>query len=185
VPKLATCLLQQHRYVERLLDQLAAPPETVSYDDTARERLADYLIAAESRHEAAEEVVLWPAVRKRVRGGSDLAETALRQEAEAKTALDTLRFSSDAQSRQDLAVEIAAMARAHIAFEEEQVLPALSAATTGLGSWILGAKFLLAERVAPTRPHPHGPSRKVGLLTAGTVAGALDRFRDRLTGRKV
>ncbi|MHB1536819.1 MAG: hemerythrin domain-containing protein [Acidimicrobiales bacterium] len=173
---------RDHRYVEGLLDQLCADPAEVTYDETARKNLVDYLVAAESRHEAAEEIVLWPAVRRRVPDGGELADTALRQETEGKTVLETLRFA-DSNSRQQLAGEFADLARAHVAFEENEVLPALRKTTLWPGAWLLGAKFNLAKRVSPTRPHPRGPNRRLGLLTSGLLTAGLDRLRDRVSGR--
>ena len=182
MPSLFTCVKRDHRYVERLLDELCADPAEVTYDEIARNNLVDYLVAAESRHEAAEEIVLWPAVRRRVPGGRELADTALRQETEGKTVLDTLRFA-DPESRQKLAGEFANLARAHVAFEEKQVLPALRKTTLWPGAWLLGAKFTLAKRISPTRPHPRGPNRRFGLLTSGLLTAGLDHLRDRVTGR--
>lgn len=182
MPSLYTCVQRDHRYVERLLDQLVADPSEVTYDEAARKNLADYLVVTESRHEAAEEIVLWPAVRKRVPGGRELTDTALRQETEAKVVLDTIRFA-DSESRPRLAAEFTKLAHAHLAFEEEQVLPALRKATLWPGGWLLGAKFTLAKRISPTRPHPRGPNRRLGLLTSGLLTAGLDRLRDRVTGR--
>ena len=151
--KLTNLVHADHRYTERLIDQLTADPAQVTYDDTARKHLADYLVAAESRHESAEELVVWPAVRKRVPGGAALAAEGLRQERDAKFVLDALRFA-DGPSRQRLAAEFAELARAHIVFEETDVLSALKKATVWPGLHLLGAKFAVAKRFAPTRPHP-------------------------------
>jgi hemerythrin-like domain-containing protein len=183
MPSLYTLIKQDHRYAERLIDQLTADPSEVSYDDTARKNVADFLVAADSRHETAEELVLWPAVRRRIPGGHDLAEEGLRQEHEAKLVLDALRFA-DGNSRLRLAGEFAVLARAHMAFEDRTVLPAVRKATLWPGGWLLGAKFTMAKKVAPTRPHPHGPDRRLGLLTRGLCAAGLDRVRDKVTGRR-
>ncbi len=59
MPSLYTLIHQDHRYMQGLIDQLTADPAQVSYDDAARRHVPDFLIAAESRHEAAEELVLW------------------------------------------------------------------------------------------------------------------------------
>lgn len=125
---------------------------------------------------------MWPAVRKRVPGGAALVAVGLRQERDAKFVLDALRFA-DAPSRQQLAVEFAEMARAHIVFEETEVLPALKDATVWPGLHLLGAKFAVAKRFAPTRPHPRGPDGRWGLLTKGMLTAAADRLRDKITAR--
>lgn len=176
-------LSRRHREIERLVDRLQAPPARETFDDTARRHLVDYLVIAESRHEAAEEMVFWPAVRKRVAEGPILAEEGLRQEREGKYILDTLRVSPVDEAWWELIEEFAQSTRDHIAFEEDQVWPALRKTTWRLGAALIGVKYSWAERVSPTRPHPHGPDRPTGLFTAGMAATLIDRFRDKLTGR--
>ncbi len=141
------------------------------------------MIGAESRHEAAEELVLWPAVRRRVPEGHRLAEEGLRQEREAKIVLDALRFGKG-DSLRPLAVEFSGLACAHMAFEERSILPAIRKATLWPGGWVLGFKFSMAKKIAPTRPHPHGPQRQLGLLTRGLFTAGFDRLRDKVTGRR-
>jgi hemerythrin-like domain-containing protein len=182
MPKLTDLMVSDHRHIERLLAQLTAPAAEVTYDDTARKNLADFLVAAESRHEIAEELVVWPAVRKRVPEGAALVAEGLRQERTAKFILDALRFA-DGSARHDLALEFTESARAHIAFEEGQILDALKRATVWPGLHVLGAKFLLAKRFGPTRPHPRGPERRFGLLTWGMFVATVDRLRDRVSAR--
>lgn len=183
MPKLTKLIQADHRYTEGLLAQLTADPAAVTYDDAARDNLANYLVAACSRHEAAEELVVWPAVHKRVTGGAALIAEGLRQEKEAKYALDALRFASGARQQQ-LAAEVAALLRAHIVFEERKVLPALRRATIWPGLHWFGLEFVLAKRVGPTRPHPRGPVRRYGLLTRGMLAAVTDRLRDRFMSRE-
>ncbi|MGH3599352.1 MAG: hemerythrin domain-containing protein, partial [Pseudonocardiaceae bacterium] len=150
----------------------------------ARQHLLDYLVIAESRHEAAEDLIFWPAVRKRVPDGAALADRGLEQEREGKYILDTLRVMPIDQRWWELSDELAQAIREHIAFEEEQVWPALRATTGRLGALVLGAKFSWAERLSPTRPHPRGPDRPLGLFTAGMASALVDRIRDRLTRRR-
>jgi hypothetical protein len=184
VADILTLIRRDHHYVVELLEQITADPATVSYDETARRNLTEYLVAASSRHEAAEEVALWPTVRRRSRNGGDLYATAMAQEAVAKAGLDTLRFG-DGPARQAAASEVLPLLCSHMQFEEDQVFPAFRDATSRLRRWVLGAEFALAKRLGPTRPHPRGPSRRIGLLTVGLVSAAADRARDRLGGRQV
>lgn len=179
-----TALGNDHRQVERLFDQLEVSPERADYDDVARKRLAQRLVMVGSRHEAAEEMVFWPGVRRMVPDGNDLADAALAQEREAKYILDTLRLAASADAIAELAGEFARASRAHIAFEEEQVWPELRRHTTRLAAAILGLKFAMARRLAPTRPHPQGPDRRLGLFTAGVAAATMDRVRDAVSGRR-
>lgn len=176
---LYACIERDHRYIERLMAQLEADPSEVNYDGPARKKLASYLVVAASRHEAAEEIVLWPAVRKRVPTGPALADEGLRQEHDAKFMLDVLTVGSPGPG----IAEFILAARAHMAFEEQQALPALRKVTSRPGAWLLGIKFATAKRITPTRPHPYGPDRRFGLVTKGALTAGLDHLRDRLTGR--
>ena len=49
---------------------------------------------------------------------------------------------------------------------------------------MLGFKYSMAKKIAPTRPHPHGPQRQLGLLTRGLFTAGFDRLRDKVTGRR-
>ena len=48
----------------------------------------------------------------------------------------------------------------------------------------LGAHLGQAKRLAPTRPHPNMPPTPEVLKVAAPIAGATDRIRDVLGGRK-
>lgn len=177
------CLDADHREIQVLLDQLELAPADAPFDHVARRYLVDHLIMAASRHEAGEELVFWPAVRKRARDGAALADAGLAQEREAKFVLDAMRFSRSDDGLVDEARELAELVRAHIDFEEQQTWPALKQTTTRLGAVVLGAKFALATKFPPTRPHPGGPNTPLGFATRGVPAVILDHARDRLSGR--
>jgi hypothetical protein len=182
VDDIFTILRRQHEEVESLVAQLEAAPGETGIDDAARDHLRRHLVIASSRHEAAEELVFWPAVRKQMEGGVLLADRALQQERDGRFYLDALRVAK-AGTQGDLVAEYAKVARGHIAFEEGDVWPALRASLSWVGRKVLGSKFRLAHRLSPTRPHPRGPDHPVGLLTGGLFAATLDRLRDRLSGR--
>jgi hypothetical protein len=183
-PDIYQALTGDHREVERLSGELELDPDRAGFDSVARRRLAHRLIGCASRHEAAEEMVFWPAVRRFVTDGDRLADAALAQERQAKYILDALGAAASDEALSELAGEFARATRLHIAYEEEEVWPALRSATTRVANVVLGYKFRVAKATAPTRPHPHGPDHRAGLATAGMAAAALDRLRDALTGRR-
>jgi hypothetical protein len=47
----------------------------------------------------------------------------------------------------------------------------------------IGTKIAEGKKTAPTRPHPHTPPSPGALKTAGPMAAAADKARDKLTGR--
>lgn len=184
MPTIFRTLAAEHRAVEALLDELTTPPAAAPFDLEARRRLLDHLVIVASRHEACEELVLWPAVRKRAAGGAALADSALAQERRAKFQLDALRFAPAEEDVVVQSAELAAALRSHIAFEEERALPALRQKVSAVGAAVLGAKYAMAAKLAPTRPHPRGPDTRAGFAARGLPAVMLDRFRDAVGGRK-
>lgn len=184
-----TVLAEGHRDVVQLLTELESlvgdadrpTPELVEHGGV----LANRLVALESRHEAAEEQYFWPAVRTGVPGGGELAERAVGQESAAKELLARL----DGMHPHDadfvgLIGEVARAGRAHISFEEDEVWPRLRAALPAHEAELLGRAVAAAAQLGPTRPHPHTPAKPALLKTAGVAVAAVDRLRDRLSGRE-
>lgn len=179
MPHILRMLESDHRRMTAVLDQIG--PDRRGLDEAGRRLLLDRLIAAESRHEAGEEMVFWPAIG-RIRGGTELVEGGLRQEVDARYLLDALRVTQPGDLDQRLA-EATALIRRHIDFEEKEVWPVLRRATGPIGARLLGWRYRIATAVAPTRPHPKGPDGALGLATVGVAAAAADRLRDRMGGR--
>ena len=141
--------------------------------------LADTLISAVSQHEAAEEMYFWPAVKEKVSDGDSLAAGGIEQEAEGKRVLAELDGMPPDDARFiPLMTKFAHAARAHIAFEEQQVWPSLRAALPVDEATGLGAKLASATQAGPTRPHPHTPPSPALLKAAGPAVAALDKLRD-------
>lgn len=177
-------LKADHTEVEALVTRLVggAGPASGASGDPAGD--AEMLVMEESRHEAAEEMYFWPAVREKVSGGDALADEALRQEDEGKRVLDELRKAAPGDGRfEELVSTFAAAGRAHIAFEEEQVWPKLRAVLSGQEADELGDKIVTAKEAGPTRPHPNAPDSPGALKTTGTAAAMMDKTRDAITGR--
>lgn len=173
----------EHRQLQTLVSKLAAPPDQASFDHEGRRRLADYVVALASRHEALEELVFWPVVRQRVPDGRAIVDRALAEEKDARYVVDALRFARSEASITDLALELRRLLEDHVHTEERVVWPALQHRMTRIGAAVLGAEFRLAGPTAPTRPHPGGPYHRLGFLTIGPAVALLDRLRDRLSGR--
>jgi hemerythrin superfamily protein len=149
-----------------------------------RQKRAEELVIAESRHEAIEEMYFWPAVRQTLPGGDDLADTAVAQETEGKRVLDQLdKAGAAAPEFPGLLATFSTLAFEHIAFEEREVWPKLRAALGPDAQDELGSKLESARSAAPTRPHPHTPAAPEVLKTAGAAVAAVDKVRDVLSGR--
>jgi hemerythrin superfamily protein len=187
MPNAFDVLAHDHEQVKQLLSQFEAAPAAAGTNDSllaARKKMAETLVIEESKHEAAEEMYFWPAVRKLLPDGDKLADKAVGQEQEGKRILARLdKLDADSPEFDMLLGEFIKAAREHIAFEETQVWPGLRAAMTETEAVSLGDSLEQARKTAPTRPHPHTPPSPGVLKTAGPAAAAADRARDAATGR--
>jgi hemerythrin superfamily protein len=166
-----------HRAVERLFVLLQAA--TKPADTELRRDLGQRIVRELSAHAAAEEQVLYPAVRRYVDGGDDLADEAIAEHQELKELLTTLdgadpdddAFLTGFRRAEELVA-------AHVRDEEGRLLPQLRDCAGGERLYELGDALGTAKAAAPTHPHPHAPNTPPGNVVAGAVAGAVDKVRD-------
>jgi hypothetical protein len=97
--------------------------------------------------------------------------------------LPTARWSSAGPDARHDGRKFADAARAHIAYEEQQVWPAFRAALPADEAYGLGAQLASATQAGPTRPHPHTPPSPALLKAMGPVVAAADKLRDAASGR--
>jgi hemerythrin-like domain-containing protein len=181
-------LARDHAEVQQMLTQLeigAVRQGATTTDQLAqRKKLAEQLVIEESRHEAIEEMYFWPAVREHLPNGNELADTAIAQEEEGKEMLDKLdKLHAGTSEFERLLTDFARAGREHIDYEEIHVWPRLRIALTQEQADELGSKLEAAKKTAPTRPHPRTPASPGAQKTAGPVAGAADKLRDKITHR--
>jgi hypothetical protein len=175
-----------HDLVFELLEMLTGGADRPQGSPEQHRRLARELVALESVHEAAEQIVIWPAVRKRCQNGDELILEATSQEREAKRALNELdRINAGTTEFEACVDTVASHARSHITYEQNQIWLRLDDAITDGDAERLAARYQAARRRAPTRPHAHTPPLPSVLATFGTVMAGFDRARDALTGRQV
>jgi hypothetical protein len=110
----------------------------------------------------------WPVVRDHLPDGDTLAGQAAGQEQQAREVPATLdKLDAGDAEFENLLAAFTGAAQEHIRFEETAVWPGLRTALNA----------------APTRQHPHIPPSPGALKTAGPIAAAADRARDKVTGR--
>jgi Hemerythrin HHE cation binding domain len=188
MPDVFQVLKQDHDEVKAMLAQLEEGPRA-SAGATAeqlafRKSAVDKVIIEESKHEAAEQMYFWPAVKQLGPDGQRIAEVGLEQEAEADPVLADLdKLQPDDEGFEARLAVFAAAARAHITYEEANAWPLLRASISADEAEALGDKITRAKKLAPTRPHPHVPAQPGAAKSAGPVAGVADRMRDAVTGR--
>jgi hemerythrin-like domain-containing protein len=165
MPSAFEVLSRDHEEVRQMLSELESGPMAAtraSPDQLAlRKKMTETLIIEESRHEAAEEMHFWPAVRERLPDGDQFADQAIRQEQEGREVLARLdKTGADDPEFEALLSEFIGAGRDHIAFEESQVWPGLRARLSEAEASELGDKIVQAKKTRPTRPHPHEPAAR-------------------------
>jgi DNA-binding transcriptional ArsR family regulator len=166
---------EQHRELVELCDRLVADP--------AR-KLTDVVVATLSRHLSAEEQYLYPAVRRVVPGGEDLAARELAEDHGLLVTLRQLQKAGrDGPEAERLRAEVAAAVRRHVAADAEELLPVLTQMVPIEDLIRVGNRIEVAEEAAPTRPHPGTPSSPPWNKVVDPAVAVVDKVRDVVTGR--
>jgi hemerythrin-like domain-containing protein len=176
-----------HNQVKYLQEQLETIPGVREGGRVEQQRqrasIVDMMRIRLSEHEAAEEQVLWPAIRKALPRGDEYADTALKQEAEGKDLLEQLDGLGGTEDDFDELVEKLVKAlRRHVAFED-RVLLELSESMSEDDRAKLGRKVRHVQSRATTRQHPNAPDTPPLNRVAGGLAAVADRTRDAVTHR--
>lgn len=170
-------LIADHRTVEQLFQQLELASKTSAVEN--QRDLAQRLVRDLSVHAAAEEQVLYPALRRSLDDGERLADEGIAEHGELRQLLADL---DGAQPHDDRFFpgfrRVMEIVRAHAAEEETTVLPRLREALGQEQLYELAEALSNAKRLAPTRPHPHAPARPPGNIVVGAAASLADRTRD-------
>lgn len=172
-------LTEDHAEMLTLLGQLRT-----ATDPQARRDLADTVISEIVRHAVAEEMHVYPAVKKHVPGGAEAVAHDKEEHQEIEVTMKELEGADPGDPRFDTLVEqLETILRDHAADEETVQFPQLRLAVPREELLEIAAKVETAKRLAPTRPHPAAPHAKLFHQLAGPGVGLVDRLRDRLTGR--
>lgn len=168
-------LLAQHRDVERLFEQIGQQ----SGDE--RKHNFNELVRLLAVHETAEEEVVYPVLRASGDDGDQLADARTAEEDEAKKALSDLERIGPESPEFDSKFEaFAQMVLSHATNEEQQVFPRLRETQTPDRLESMARAVEMAEKTAPTHPHPHGPESATGNMAVGPFVAVVDRVRDAL-----
>lgn len=175
---------RDHNQVKYLQEQLEAIPKDTERHLQQCVSIIDMMRIRLSQHEAAEEQYLWPAVRKHLPDGDELADQALEQEQHGKDLLQELDgMPGDDPRFEDLVTELSSALRKHVAFEDRVFLKVKESVPDKTRDQ-LGRKVEKAKANAPTRPHPHAPTgNKPAATVAAAAAAPLDYARDMLGDR--
>lgn len=172
-------LMSEHREVESLLDQIAQTEQQPNARD-----IADQVIAMLIKHSVAEEMYVYPAMEEYLEDGKQEVEHDKQEHQELEELLKQLEGLevADPQFPQCVA-RIQEVLADHVSDEESEQFPKMRAAIPAEKLVELRAKVEMAEKIAPTRPHPEAPHSEMFHKLVGPGVGMVDRLRDALSGR--
>jgi hemerythrin superfamily protein len=171
-------LREQHDNVKQMLSQFGPSK------GNERRELFDCLRAALAVHETAEEMVVHPALRSVSDEGRRIADARIEEEKQAKRVLaDLEKLGVDGSGFDALFEEFRTSVLQHAEAEESQAFPMLEAGVPADKLRQMAKAIRTAEKLAPTHPHPHGPSGAIGTTLVGPVVGLVDKVRDALSDR--
>lgn len=176
-----TVLTGQHREVDQMFAQLERIDGASTQEALVVARQA---VIALVQHSVSEEIHLYPAVRKHVDGGNELADRELAEHQEAEQTMKRLEaLRPGDEDFWPTVHEMIREVRQHVHEEEQELFPKLQDACWPDELRDLGRKVEKAQQTAPTRPHPSSPSEGGALEAAAPGAGLVDRMRDAASGR--
>ncbi|MFE9098958.1 hemerythrin domain-containing protein [Streptomyces sp. NPDC007264] len=147
-----------------------------------RKQTFDELRALLAVHETAEEMILRPTAKKTA--GEAEAEARNHEEEEATKVLAHLE-KLDVESA-EFDIEFAAFEKSvidHAEHEEQEEFPAVRRGCEEDQLKGMGTRLEMAEKMAPTHPHPTAAGSPAAQWMAGPVASMIDRVKDAISGK--
>ena len=172
-------LTTDHHEVLDLLQQIKVTTNTEEQRD-----LADTVISELVRHSVAEEMYVYPAMRKHLPDGDEAVEHDVSEHKELEKTMKKLEgVSADDADFTRLLGELETVLRDHVQDEEGDQFPGLRAQVPRDELVEIARKVEAAKKIAPTRAHPLAPNNQVFHKLVGPGVGLVDRLRDKLTNR--
>jgi hemerythrin superfamily protein len=136
------------------------------------------------KHSVAEEVHLYPLIRKILPDGDALADKELEEHAEVEQALKELEKLDPSDSKYGQLIDnVIHDVTEHAGEEEDVIFPQLREKCSSDELHELGDKVRRVKSIAPTHPHPSAPDTPPGNVIMGPMAGLVDRVRDAMAKR--
>lgn len=178
-PDVVDVLTADHHRALALLDSIKA-----SSDAEVRRSLADVMISELVGHSVAEEMFVYPAMRRHLPNGDAAVKHDLEEHQELEQVMK--RLENTPAGGADFDVQLGALERVlrdHVDDEERHQFPHLRSQIPRAELVEMAEKVHLAKQVGPTRPHPSTPNSQLFHLLVGPGVGLVDRVRDVLTKR--
>jgi hemerythrin superfamily protein len=172
-------LISDHRDVTALIGEIWSVK-----DPMIRRDLTDTAISELVRHAVAEEMYVYPAMRKHLPDGDKAVEHDIEEHKELEQTMKQLESVDVSSPEFDVALrKLETLLADHVQDEESEQFPELRRQIPQDELTSLGAKVETAKKLAPTRPHPGAPNSELFHKLVGPGVGLVDRLRDKLTSR--
>jgi hemerythrin superfamily protein len=153
-------------------------------DPMMRRDLTDTLISEIVRHAVAEEMYVYPAMRKHLPDGEKAVEHDVEEHKEIEVTMKQLEGAEVGSPEFDEALtRLEELLTDHVRDEESEQFPELRRRIPREELTGLAGKVETSKKLAPTRPQPVAPNNQVFHKLVGPGVGLVDRLRDKLTGR--
>ncbi|WIM94362.1 hemerythrin domain-containing protein [Actinoplanes oblitus] len=172
-------LISDHRDVTALIGEIWQVA-----DPMIRRDLTDTAISELVRHAVAEEMYIYPAMKKYLPEGEKAVEHDIEEHKELEATMKALEDVdvSGAEFETKLR-KLETVLADHVQDEESEQFPQLRRLIPRDELAELAGKVETAKKLAPTRPHPGAPNSELFHKLVGPGVGLVDRLRDKLTGR--
>jgi hemerythrin superfamily protein len=172
-------LISDHRDVTALIGEIWSVA-----DPMIRRDLTDTAISELVRHAVAEEMYVYPAMRKYLADGDKSVEHDVEEHKELERAMKALESVDVSSAEFDTSLrQLETILADHVQDEESEQFPELRSRVPHEELVELAGKVESAKKLAPTRPHPGTPNNELFHKLVGPGVGLVDRLRDKLTGR--
>lgn len=173
-------LIEEHREVQHMVDELAMQ----SHQEVDPRELSDIVIASLVRHSVAEEMYVYPAMREYLLDGDQQVEHDISEHQQLEECLKQLEGLHPADGEfTEVVARLRSVLNDHVRDEEDNQFPRMRQTIPEERLIELRGKVEMAEKVAPTRPHPGAAHSELFHKTVGPGVGMVDRLRDALSGR--
>ncbi|AGZ41355.1 hemerythrin domain-containing protein [Actinoplanes friuliensis] len=172
-------LTSDHRDVTALIAEIWSVR-----DPMVRRDLTDTAISELVRHAVAEEMYVYPAMRKYLPDGDKSVEHDVEEHKELEETMKRLEDVDVSSTEFDEALrKLETILADHVQDEESEQFPELRRRVPREELVEIAGKVETAKKLAPTRPHPAAPNNELFHKLVGPGVGLVDRLRDKLTGR--
>ncbi len=171
-------ILQDHNLIKTVYEKFKSSPSKEE-----AEKWRNELVYEIARHSIAEELILYPLLRKKLPEGESLFQESIKEHHEIKENLYKAQgidpssedFKKKINNVMDLLMK-------HVEKEEKEILPSLTKHISEEERIKAGNAFSRRKLIVPTRPHtmvPEDPPTLNSIL--GLLTSPIDKFRDLFT----